>query len=156
MKSPEPAALSTRCFDHVYLGPDYSDSEIHKLLGAEGVKYEQHSRIEDRIARLIADGYVVARFAGKMEYGPRALGNRSILYRPDDSSVNDWLNNKLKSSEFMPFAPSTLAEDADHYFTGLDGARETARYMTITFNCTEQMRKECPGVVHVDYTARPQ
>jgi len=156
MKSPEPAALSTRCFDHVYLGPDYSDSEIHKLLGAEGVKYEQHSRIEDRIARLIADGYVVARFAGKMEYGPRALGNRSILYRPDDSSVNDWLNKNLKRTEFMPFAPSTLAEDADHYFTGLDGARETARYMTITFNCTEQMRKECPGVVHVDYTARPQ
>jgi carbamoyltransferase len=154
--SPDPSAISTRCFDHVYLGPDYSESEIHKLLAAEGVKYQQHGRVEEEIARLIADGYVVARFAGKMEYGPRALGNRSILYRPDDPSVNDWLNKNLKRTEFMPFAPSTIAEDADRYFSGLDGARETARYMTITFDCTEQMRKQCPGVVHVDNTARPQ
>jgi carbamoyltransferase len=155
-RSPDPSVISTRCFDHVYLGPEYSDAEIQKLLAAEGVKYQKQHRVEERIARLIADGYVVARFAGKMEYGPRALGNRSILYRPDDPSVNDWLNKNLKRTEFMPFAPSTLAEDADRYFVGLDGAREAARYMTITFNCTEQMRKECPGVVHVDNTARPQ
>jgi len=156
LKSPDPSTLESRCFDHVYLGPDYSESYVQRMLAAEGINYQRHSQVEEEIARLIADGYVVARFAGRMEYGPRALGNRSILYRPDDPSVNDWLNKNLKRTEFMPFAPSTIAEDADRYFLGLDGARETARYMTITFDCTEQMRKECPGVVHVDNTARPQ
>jgi carbamoyltransferase len=155
-KSAEPASISTRCFDHVYLGPDYPESQIQKLLAAEGFKYQKHTQVEEEVARLIADGYVVARFAGPMEYGPRALGNRSILYRPDDPSVNDWLNKNLKRTEFMPFAPSTLLEEADEYYDGLDGAREAARYMTITFNCTDKMRKQCPGVVHVDNTARPQ
>jgi carbamoyltransferase len=155
-KSPDPSTVSTRCFDHVYLGPDYSESYIQKILAEEGIKYQKHSQVEDAVARLIAEGYVVARFAGRMEYGPRALGNRSILYRPDDPSVNDWLNKNLKRTEFMPFAPSTLAGDADDYYAGLEGARETARYMTITFNCTDKMRKHCPGVVHVDNTARPQ
>jgi carbamoyltransferase len=56
----------------------------------------------------------------------------------------------------MPFTPSTLAEDADRYYSGLGGAREAARYMTITFNCTDPMRKQCPGVVYMDNTARPQ
>jgi carbamoyltransferase len=155
-KSREPSSISTKCFDHVYLGPEYPESQIHKLLGAEGFKYQKHDYVEDEIGRLIAEGHVVARFAGQMEYGPRALGNRSILYRPDDPSVNDWLNKNLKRTEFMPFAPSTLAEEADEYYEGLEGAREAARYMTITFNCTEKMRKQCPGVVHVDHTARPQ
>ena len=151
-----PNTINTRCFDHVYLGPEYSDSEIQNALAIEGVKYEKYGQVEEQIASLIADGYVVARFAGRMEYGPRALGNRSILYRPDDPSVNDWLNKNLKRTEFMPFAPSTLAEDADDYYYRLDGAREAARYMTITFNCTDKMRKQCPGVVHIDHTARPQ
>ena len=156
MKSPDPSAIASNCLNHVYLGPEYSDSYIHRMLAAEGISYQQHSHIEEEIARLISEGFVVARFAGRMEYGPRALGNRSILYRPDDASVNDWLNKNLKRTEFMPFAPSTLSEDADQYYTGLDGARDAARYMTITFNCTEDMRKQCPGVVHVDNTARPQ
>jgi carbamoyltransferase len=155
-KMPNPKAIGTRCFDHVYLGPDYSDWELQKWLVAEGVKYQKHSQVEDEIARLIADGFVVARFAGRMEYGPRSLGNRSILYRPDDPSVNNWLNKNLQRTEFMPFAPSTLAEDADDYYEALEGACDAARYMTITFNCTQKMRKQCPGVVHVDQTARPQ
>ena len=108
------------------------------------------------VAQLLADGKVVARFAGRMEYGPRALGNRSILYRPDSPSVNDWLNERLKRTEFMPFAPSSLAEDAATYFVGIEGAENTARFMTITFDCTEVMKKSCPGVVHIDGTARPQ
>jgi carbamoyltransferase len=99
---------------------------------------------------------VVARFAGRMEYGPRALGNRSILYRPDEPAVNDWLNKRLKRTEFMPFAPTTLAEDASKYFIGMEGAHDTSRFMTITFDCTEEMKKACPGVVHIDGTARPQ
>jgi carbamoyltransferase len=156
IKAPDPTTLGTKCFDHVYLGPSFTEAQLQKLLAVEGINYRQHRQVEEEIARLLAEGYVVARFAGRMEYGPRALGNRSILYRPDDPSVNDWLNKNLQRTEFMPFAPSTLAEEADKSFVGLEGAREAARYMTITFSCTERMRRQCGGVVHVDNTARPQ
>jgi carbamoyltransferase len=145
-----------KCFDHVYLGPEFSDREIERALQDSGLVFARSEQPEAEIARLISDGYVVARFAGRMEYGPRALGNRSILYRPDEPSVNDWLNKRLRRTEFMPFAPSTISEDADKYYLNLEGARETARFMTITFDCTPFMKERCAGVVHVDGTARPQ
>jgi len=145
-----------RCLQHVYLGPSYSDEEIEEALNASGVPYNRSNDIEESIAELLAQGYVVARFDGAMEYGPRALGNRSILYKPSDPSVNDWLNKCLKRTEFMPFAPSTIAEEASRCFQGLEGAEDTARFMTITFDCTPWMSRECAGVVHVDGTARPQ
>jgi carbamoyltransferase len=156
LHSSEPAKLDRRCFEHVYLGPDYTETDISEALETAAVEYAYRPNIEGEIARLLAEGHVVARFAGRMEYGPRALGNRSILYRPDDPSVNDWLNKNLKRTEFMPFAPSTIAEDADKNYLGLAGARDAARYMTITFECSQAMRQTCPGVVHVDHTARPQ
>jgi carbamoyltransferase len=108
------------------------------------------------VGRKLAEGHVVARFDGPMEYGPRALGNRSILYQPGDPSVNDWLNELLKRTEFMPFAPAVLGEHAGRLFDGLEGALDTARFMTITFQCTPWMAERCGGVVHVDNTARPQ
>lgn len=147
-----------RCFDHVYLGREFSDREILRTLEGERLEFTRPSDLEGEVARLIAGGHVVARFAGRMEYGPRALGNRSILYRPDVPSVNDWLNDRLGRTEFMPFAPTTLAEDADRYFVGANGDRDndTARFMTITYDCTDLMKRTCPGVVHVDGTARPQ
>ncbi|RMH05968.1 MAG: carbamoyltransferase [Nitrospirae bacterium] len=154
--SPHPERLSTRCFEHVYLGPAFSSREIARALDDAGIAYVCPENYEEAVAQLIAEGYVVARFDGRMEYGPRALGNRSILYRPDDPEANDWLNKNLKRTEFMPFAPVTLAEDADTCYLGLDGARDAARFMTITFVCTPEMRDMCPGVVHVDGTARPQ
>lgn len=144
------------CIDHVYLGPAFSDEEIAAALGAADVEFSTADDMAKEVAQLLADGKVVARFAGRMEYGPRALGNRSILYRPDSPAVNDWLNERLKRTEFMPFAPSTLAEDAAGYFIGIEGAENTARFMTITFDCTDVMKKTCPGVVHIDGTARPQ
>ncbi len=145
-----------RCFHHVYLGPAYDDQAMLEAIQETGHAYEVCDNVEQSIARLLADGYVVARFNAAMEYGPRALGNRSILYAPHDPSVNDWLNAALKRTEFMPFAPAVLADDADQCFEGLDGARDTARFMTITFDCTAWMREHCPGVVHIDGTARPQ
>jgi carbamoyltransferase len=144
------------CIDHVYLGPEFTEEQIEKALGTAEVGYKKSDDMAKDVAQLLADGKVVARFAGRMEYGPRALGNRSILYRPDSPSVNDWLNERLQRTEFMPFAPSTLAEDAASYFIGIEGAENTARFMTITFDCTEVMKKSCPGVVHIDGTARPQ
>jgi carbamoyltransferase len=159
VKSPEGDAAGSRpsrCIDHVYLGPEFTDLEIREALEAEGVAFTEPESFEAEVARLIADGRVVARFDGRMEFGPRALGNRSILYRPDEPEVNDWLNKRLRRTEFMPFAPAALAEDAHLYFENLDGAEDTARYMTITFECTDLMKESCPGVVHVDGTARPQ
>ena len=145
-----------RCFEHVYLGPEFGEREMETALSRAGVAYSRSSDVESEIARLLAAGYVVARMAGRMEYGPRALGNRSILYRPDDPAVNEWLNHRLARTEFMPFAPSTLAEHAERCFEKVQGARDTARFMTITFDCTREMRERAPGVVHVDGTARPQ
>lgn len=145
-----------RCFDHVYLGPEFSDEEIRRELEEADVEFERHENVEARIADLLQAGHVVARFNGRMEYGPRALGNRSILYQPTDRAVNDWLNQSLQRTEFMPFAPSTLHEDADLCYRNVTGAEDTARFMTITFDCTDRMRETCSGVVHIDGTARPQ
>jgi carbamoyltransferase len=140
----------------VYLGADYSSSEIEQVLSRNGLNYTRPAQIDPEIARLLANGYVVARFNGRMEYGPRALGNRSILYQPSDRSVNDWLNRSLHRTEFMPFAPSTLYEYADDCFVDVEPAADTARFMTITYDCRTRMRRNCEGVVHVDGTARPQ
>ncbi len=140
----------------VYYGPEYSEAEIERALQSAGCTYWKSERLAAEVAQLLADGYVVARFDGRMEYGPRALGNRSILYQPADASVNDWLNARLHRTEFMPFAPSTLIEDAQAYYENYAGARDAARFMTITFDCTKLMKATCPGVVHVDGTARPQ
>jgi carbamoyltransferase len=111
--------------------------------------------LEEHIAELLVKGHVVARAEGRMEYGPRALGNRSVLYHPTDRDVNDWLNEKLRRTEFMPFAPAALYEERAALFEGVSGAEHTAQFMTITFDCTPRMKQCMEGVVHVDGTARP-
>src|SRR5690606_28866921 len=139
--------------ENVYLGNGYDEREIAAALAREGLSFEHPpGRIEAEIAEQLAQGRVVARFAGKMEYGPRALGNRSILYQPGDPSVNDWLNELLQRTEFMPFAPSCLYERAHQLFTNATGGEDTARFMTVTFHCTRWMHERCAGVVHVDGT----
>jgi carbamoyltransferase len=151
----DPSCLSQR-LKNVYFGTSYGDQEIEEAIKKFGFQATYEPHITDVIAKLLAEGHVVARFTGRMEYGPRALGHRSILYQTTDPSINDWLNAHLLRTEFMPFAPATLLEYADECYEGLDGARDSARFMTITFNCTEKMRAQSPGVVHVDGTARPQ
>jgi carbamoyltransferase len=141
---------------NAYLGPEFSNAEIAAALAEAGLMSSREGRIQEAISERLAAGAVVARFHGRMEYGPRALGNRSLLYQPTDPSVNDWLNERLQRTEFMPFAPATLAEQADDCYEQLEGARDAARFMTITLDCTVKMRDACPGVVHVDGTARPQ
>jgi carbamoyltransferase len=141
--------------EHVYLGPEYSAAEIESELRKSGLNYRRSDQVEVEIAKYLAEGKVVARFNGAMEYGPRALGNRSILYSPVDRSVNDWLNKRLSRTEFMPFAPSTLAEYAGQCYEDADMVAHACQFMTITLNCTEWMKEHCPAVVHVDGTARP-
>lgn len=143
-------------FANVYYGPDYSDAEIQAALDQEGLSYERHDDVEEHIADLLAKDTIVARFNGRMEYGPRALGNRSVLYPPKDPEVNQWLNQQLGRTEFMPFAPACLASAAPRLFHNLAGCEKTAEFMTITFDCTDEMKRLSPAAVHVDGTARPQ
>ena len=91
-----------------------------------------------------------------MEYGPRALGNRSILYQATDTTVNKWLNERLNRTEFMPFAPAILRSHASDYYIGYEESHRAAEFMTITYDATERCKQEAPAVVHVDGTARPQ
>jgi carbamoyltransferase len=150
--SPEPEPLRD-----VYLGPALDEQAIDRALSDAGLEPEPLKRpLPEEIAHLLAEGYVVARATGRMEYGPRALGHRSILYQPSDPKVNDWLNHNLRRTEFMPFAPATLWEERDRCFENVDGAEHTAEFMTITFDCTPWMRERMAGVVHIDGTARPQ
>ena len=140
----------------VYLGPAYSDDDILAALQRSQLAYDKYTPIEPKIAQLIAAGKVVARFAGRMEYGPRALGNRSILYHAREPEVNQWLNQRLGRTEFMPLAPATLYEHRHQCYVNVDGADHAAQFMTLTFDCTEFMKRESPAAVHVDGTARPQ
>ncbi len=140
----------------VYWGPEYSDKEIEAVLKKYRVEYRQPKNFEAEVARLLSEDKVVAHFHGRMEFGPRALGNRSILYPAINPKVNDWLNQQLKRSEFMPFAPVTLAEKAGECYLDLPGAEFAAQFMTVTMDCTEEMKKKSPAVVHIDGTARPQ
>jgi carbamoyltransferase len=140
----------------VFLGPSFTEAEIRTALDQAGLSYERPANIAQEIARRLHEGEVVARFDGRMEYGPRALGNRSILYHGREPEVNRWLNQRLGRTEFMPFAPVTLWEARDRCYQGVAGAENAAEFMTITFDCTPFMRSTCPAAVHVDGTARPQ
>ncbi len=141
--------------DNVYFGTGFSNEEIEQQLKKDKMKYHYVKDVEKYIAEQLMAKKIVGRFNGRMEYGPRALGNRSILADPTDKSINDWLNKRLNRTEFMPFAPSCLVDDAAKYFTNYEQGEYPAQFMTVTFDC-EDAAKECPAVVHVDNTARPQ
>ena len=140
----------------VFWGPCFNEAQLGEALSRAQLPFDRYTPIEPKIAQLIAEGKVVARFDGRMEYGPRALGNRSILYHAREPEVNQWLNQRLGRTEFMPFAPATLYEHRDDCYKNIDGADYAAQFMTVTFDCTERMKRECPAAVHVDGTARPQ
>lgn len=148
-------AVAERLND-VYLGPEFSSDQITEALRIAQLPFTQYRPIEPKIAMLLAAGKVVARFDGRMEYGPRALGHRSILYHAKEPAVNQWLNQRLGRTEFMPFAPATLHDHRDANYLNMAGADYAAQFMTLTFDCTASMKRDCPAAVHVDGTARPQ
>jgi carbamoyltransferase len=152
------SAVAPHELKDVYHGRDTDEDECRRALEEAGLPFRKPSKkkLTAEVADTLVDGKVVARVAGRMEWGPRALGNRTVMFRPDDPSVNDWLNKKLKRTEFMPFAPVTLWEKRHDCYIGLEGAEHTARFMTICFDCTDQMKAQSAGVVHCDGTARPQ
>jgi carbamoyltransferase len=140
-----------------FCGSDLSSEDLPNLMREASLEFHKSNDIDLEVADLLAAGKVVARVAGAMEYGPRALGNRSILYQATDPTVNTWLNHKLCRSEFMPFAPMVLDEDAPLLLKNYSSQNShTAEFMTITYDVTDKCKKESPAVVHIDGTARPQ
>ncbi|HEU5181795.1 MAG TPA: carbamoyltransferase C-terminal domain-containing protein [Candidatus Polarisedimenticolia bacterium] len=152
----EAGGMQSRRLSDVFLGPGFSAAEVDQALAGRGLKTRKMADPGEEIGELLAGGKTVARCAGRMEYGPRALGNRSILFQASDPRANVWLNEKLKRTEFMPFAPATLAEEAHRCYLNLEVAADAARFMTITYDCTDYMKQASPAAVHVDGTARPQ
>lgn len=142
--------------EHVYLGPGFDEAQMKAAIDEAGLRAERPADFAAFVARKLHEGVVVARFDGRMEYGPRALGNRSILYHGREPKVNQWLNQRLGRTEFMPFAPVTLWEAASKCYERVRGAAHAAEFMTVTFDCTDFMKRTCPAAVHVDGTARPQ
>jgi carbamoyltransferase len=158
-----------------YLGPSYGEDEIRHRLTAEGARFEvvdDEPVLLDRTAQALADGRAVGWFQGRMEFGPRALGNRSILADPRSRDMQRTLNLKVKYREsFRPFAPAVLAEDVSDWFE-LDGP---SPYMLLVADVAQRrrvepngadhrdgldklkvIRSEIPAVTHVDYSARVQ
>jgi carbamoyltransferase len=143
-------------FRDLYLG-----SDLATTIGAVPIDlWAQLNEVQSEdlpmsVARKLAAGQIVAVSRGRMEYGPRALGNRTILAQATASEINDSLNKRLKRTEFMPFAPVVRDVDADKYFY-LTQPRWAYENMTVTCAVKEAARRSVPAIVHVDGTARPQ
>lgn len=150
-------------FDHpladVYLGPEPTEADLRGALDGCGAPLDVNpleAYTLRRLAQEIADGAIVGLVSGRMEYGPRALGARTILARATRKDINKSLNARLHRTEFMPFAPVTLEAHATECYVGWSAADLASRFMTLCYNCTDRMAREVPGVVHIDGTARPQ
>jgi len=145
--------LPVRAMRHAYLGPEICGNEIEKTLAT----YKLHAtRVADpaaTAAEMLANGKILGWFQGRMEFGPRALGNRSILADPRDPEMNAKVNNAVKFREWWrPFAPSLLAEAAGEY---LESATDSP-FMIVTAQVRPEKRDVIPSVTHVDGSARPQ
>ncbi|MDR9366920.1 MAG: carbamoyltransferase C-terminal domain-containing protein, partial [Balneolaceae bacterium] len=143
--------------ENVYLGPEYSSNEIKAALNkSDDIIFEKVEDATDKAVQAIENNEVIGWFNGRMEFGPRALCNRSIVYHCKDTTVNDWLNERMDRTEFMPFAPVTLEQLAPECYIGWKEDHIASRYMTVTYNCHDKMAENCPATVHIDGTARPQ
>ncbi len=136
-----------------YFGPGFSNEEIRSLLRKFKINYSTHKDIARTAAKLVASDKIIGWFQGRLEFGDRALGNRSILADPRDASMKDRVNETVKYREpFRPFAPSILTEHINDYF---ENAVPTP-FMEKVFMIREEKRKLIPAVTHVDGTGRLQ
>ena len=139
---------------NVYYGPQYNNEYIHRVLKRNQINFKE---VEDpcfEAAKLVASDKIVGWFQGRLEFGPRALGNRSILANPANKDMKNIVNKKIKFREsFRPFCPSVLEEDANLYF---NGNIKEAPYMAIAFDVREKHKTKIPSVTHIDGTARVQ
>jgi len=147
--------------DHAYWGRSYSDAEICGVLTGNSISlrhFEDEDVLLDHVVGRLVDGKVVGWFQGRFEWGPRALGNRSIMADPRNPRMKDIVNTKIKFREpYRPFAPSVLAEQTETYFE-LPNAQKhfPARYMLYVVPVKQDQRTVLPAITHVDGTARPQ
>ncbi len=151
--SSEQHSIPCQTMRHAYWGPEYSDQEIEEALKAEGVSFSQPKDIIKASAELLSQGEVLAWFQGRMEWGPRALGNRSILGNPAHPGVSDLINSQIKFREtWRPFCPAILDEslaevvDSDH----------PSPFMNMAFKVSDLWKERIKEAVHVDQTIRPQ
>jgi len=137
-----------------YLGPEFMETEIEAVLKREqGITFMKPRDMVEEVSGLLAEGKVVGWFNGRLEFGPRALGNRSILGNPTIHGTSDRINEMVKFREkWRPFCPSLLKE----YSKEILGRDIDAPFMTLSFVVTEAWKRRIPEVVHVDGTARPQ
>ena len=138
---------------HAYLGPEFTDAEIEKALRTFKLRATKLDNVAATAAEMLADGKILGWFQGRMEFGPRALGGRSILADPRDPEMNAKVNNAVKFREWWrPFAPSMLREVAAEY---LEYACDSP-FMILTSPVRPEKRDVIPSVTHVDGSARPQ
>jgi carbamoyltransferase len=139
--------------NNLYFGPSFSNDEIEKVLSLDNLEYQRIDDPPALAAQLLASGKIVAWFQGRMESGPRSLGNRSILMSANRPENKDIINARVKFREaFRPFCPSLIYEKKDDY---LENPREE-NFMITSFTVTEGKRNKVPAVVHKDNTLRPQ
>jgi carbamoyltransferase len=135
------------------LGPESTDQQLEQALRSSGAHYEYCEDIEERAADLLASGRIVGWFQSRMEFGPRALGNRSILADPRHEAIKDVLNRRIKHREsFRPFAPSVMEEYMDEYFE----ESFASPFMLLVFRVKPEKRRAIPATEHVDHTGRVQ
>src|SRR5213594_4837263 len=147
--------------EHAYWGRAYDDAETRAAIAAAGLPAEyvgDEERIVARATDALLQGRVIGWFNGRFEWGPRALGNRSIIADPRRADMKDIVNTKIKFREpYRPFAPSVLAERAADYFELPDPARHyPARFMLYVVDVKPEKREVIPAVTHVDGTGRLQ
>ena len=142
-------------FGNLYFGRDFmAGADAAFLRGGAALVVSEG--VVEAAARMLAERRILGLYLGRCEYGPRALGARSIMASPADRSINDWLNKRLDRTEFMPFAPVVRDARVNEAFDLPRALHYTARYMTVTCNVRPEWRDRIPAVVHVDGTARPQ
>lgn len=145
--------LPRRPVGHTYLGASFSNDAIEKVLKVYKLPYVREANAPRRAAELLAQNRLIGWFQGRMEFGPRALGNRSILADPRYAENRDRVNDAVKFREnWRPFAPSVLIERAPEYFEDF----YPSPYMILTFWANKEKAHEIPAVVHVDGSARVQ
>lgn len=155
-------SLSAQPLHDLYLGPAYSDKELENFITKTLLNRRYHVEriegIEARIAKLIANGEIVARFAGRAEWGARSLGNRAILAHPSRMESYYTVNNQIKARDFwMPFAPTILDRFARDYLKDYDPSKTDASYMITAFTVTENAAPKLRAALHQgDLTVRPQ
>jgi carbamoyltransferase len=138
---------------HAYWGPAFSADDIRRVLDRAGAKYRLASDPAEEAARIIEEGKILGWFQGRMEYGPRALGSRSILANPRVADMKDIINQRVKfREEYRPLAPAILHQRGDEFFEDY----VDSPYMTQTFRTRGGLDKIAPAVVHADGTARLQ